>query len=181
MNPGAFHLFSGELEAAEVEAERTRSALQAEIEALRARYRNFGYILRKDEALRKAYSALAAEQDNLLELRLELTAVRVVADNTDALGVHASTYCDRNVPRVRRMCESILSRLGAVPYPPAEPADPARSIAAELLAGVDSSDFTTEQLAGHVLARADTLSEEILGEMCATVTSSEFVGEGPEM
>lgn len=179
LRPGAFHLFSAELKPAEAELETTRSALDAEIDALRARYRDFGYVLRQDEALTKAYSALSAEQGSLLDLRLELTALRVVADNTDAVGVRASAYCDRAVPRVRQMCDAIRSRLAAVPYPLAEPADPSRSIADELLAGIDASALTAEQLAGHILARADTLSDELLGAMCANLACSGSAGSDP--
>ncbi len=168
VEPAAFHLSSGEFGIAQDEAAASRAALTDEIARLRERYRTRGYLMKQDPFLRSSYSALSAEQESVLELRFRLVAHHLLSGNTKLLSAaHAANSIERSIARLKETCDSVLQRLSEVAYPVLDPGPTApATVAGELLLGVERATINPVELAAHILDRADTLGEELLGELC---------------
>jgi Zn-dependent protease with chaperone function len=167
--PEAFDLRSAEPAAAAAEARESLTALRSEIEKLRKLYRGSSCLFQEETDLRRAYNALAAEQDNLLQLRLDWVAHSIVAANLHMLSAaRAANAVEASSKWLTKSCDAILARLVAVPTPVLDTAgsDKPRTLAGQLLLGIERSELEPEQFTAHLLDRVDDLGEQILGELC---------------
>ncbi len=168
VEPAAFCVSDSTIPTIESEARASREALEAEIARLRQRYRNHGYLLPgEDNGFRAAYRALSAEQEALLELSHRCMALNVVRGESKALPADASAKArEHHTARVRECSEGIIGRLSAFPAPALGKNAPKATLAERILLS-SASRLDPGELATRILDRADVLSAQILGELCA--------------
>ena len=168
VNPQAFHLSEGTVETATTQADASHRAVLAEMERLRGLYGSRGYLLPegRDEH-RQAYQALAAEQEELLDLRHEMVAFDMLLEHSAKLEAAASANAlDRLREQLHRRSAGILSRLERVPCPALSPGQDGRSLADHLRLH-DSHELEPQDLAQRILNRSDEVGAALLGELAA--------------
>jgi Zn-dependent protease with chaperone function len=173
INPAVFQLSSAERAVVETEERESRTVLHQETERLRERFRNHGYLFGNAPAeWRTAYIVLSQAQQDFLELRYRLIAMRVVCGNARLLAAAlAANSRDVHTHRVREACAALIERFSRCSCPPLEMAGTPCTIAEQLILS-GSADLSADALAERILERLDLIGSAILGELCARVHST---------
>lgn len=171
IQPESFRVSAGDRETVERETKESRAAVAQEMANLRDRYGSKGYLLvNAPEDVQDAYRAFSNEQENLLELRHVWFALATLRGNLQFVpAANAANTLDHLSDEIRRIASGIVARLASVPSPIPQ-ADGSRvTLAHQLLNGADASEVEkadAQEVAVILLERADTLGEDLLGELC---------------
>lgn len=159
-----FHLSGTDLPTVEREAAESRACLAAELERLRALCRRLVHSLHgAGEPFEDAYRALSAEQEALLDLVHDATAMTVVDENANLLSAsEAATVLENGTRRLREKSLPILARLAGCPSPLTR----GRTLATEMTLNDPPESIDPIMLASRLVSRAEAVGAEILGELC---------------
>ena len=168
IEPAGFYLTSSDVEEGSAAAGQARAALAAEMERLREAYGARGYLMRDEAELRESYSALAREQEAVLELRHWWVAYRTLENNAQFVGAAESAH-GREVMRgrMRGLYGGLIGRLREVGYPARLRHDrQAADVVSTLGVMGEPSEEDLVRQTGLLLDRIDVIGERLLGELC---------------
>jgi Zn-dependent protease with chaperone function len=164
----SFSLNNEYLEAAEIEESRTREALTGEIESLRERFATHSAFFTKAQPQwLAAFRALSSGQEQFLELRYQLIALRVIRGNLQFLPeANAASALEEHRRRVQNCCTALTKRFDGVPCPPLSSTDVRHTLKEYLLLD-RSQELEPEVLAARILEQNDWIGAALLGEICS--------------
>jgi Zn-dependent protease with chaperone function len=167
VKPEGFQLSSSDPKTVEVEEQSSREALQGEISRLRVRFLSRGYFFSSVPAeWISAYETYSAGQDDLLELRYRLVAMRIVLANAKLLPIDSATDGrNKHLRRVREGCDAVIRRFARCDCPALGPGDAEGTLADRLLVP-EGWETDVETAAAHILDSADRIGSALLGEIC---------------